>query len=52
MLGSIPTSPLELAGAYAAVANGGKFNAPAPILSITDSSGNAAAGQAHARRRR
>ncbi|MCU1658347.1 MAG: Membrane carboxypeptidase (Penicillin-binding protein), partial [Pseudonocardiales bacterium] len=34
-LGSgIGTSPLELAGAYAAVANGGKYNAPAPILSI------------------
>ena len=43
VLGSVPTSPLELAGAYAAVANGGTFNQPAPILSITDSSGNALA---------
>ncbi len=41
VLGSVPTSPLELAGAYAAVADGGKFNAPAPILSITDSNGSA-----------
>ncbi len=41
VLGSVPTSPLELAGAYAAVANNGKFNAPAPVLSITDSDGNA-----------
>jgi membrane peptidoglycan carboxypeptidase len=40
VLGSIPTSPLELAGAYAAVADGGKFNAPAPVLSIKDSDGN------------
>ena len=39
VLGDIGTSPLEMAGAYAAVANGGVFNAPAPILSITDSSG-------------
>jgi membrane peptidoglycan carboxypeptidase len=39
-LGSgIGTSPLELAGAYAAVANGGTFNAPSPIDSITDSDG-------------
>jgi membrane peptidoglycan carboxypeptidase len=41
VLGSIPTSPLELAGAYAAVANNGVYNAPAPVLSITDSDGNA-----------
>jgi membrane peptidoglycan carboxypeptidase len=40
VLGSIPTSPLELTGAYAAVANGGKYNAPAPVLSIRDSNGN------------
>src|SRR5581483_5228274 len=41
-LGSgLGTSPLELAGAYAAVANGGLFNAPAPILSITDENGHA-----------
>jgi membrane peptidoglycan carboxypeptidase len=38
-LGDIPTSPLELAGAYAAVANNGVFNAPAPVLTITDSTG-------------
>jgi membrane peptidoglycan carboxypeptidase len=41
VLGSVATSPLELAGAYAAVANGGKYNAPAPVLSITDSHGKA-----------
>jgi membrane peptidoglycan carboxypeptidase len=41
VLGSVPTSPLELAGAYAAVANNGKFNDPAPVLSIKDSDGNA-----------
>ena len=41
VLGSVPTSPLELAGAYAAVANGGTFHAPAPILSVTDSNGSA-----------
>jgi membrane peptidoglycan carboxypeptidase len=40
VLGSLPTSPLELAGAYAAVANGGKFNAPAPVISISDSRGH------------
>ena len=39
VLGDVGTSPLELAGAYAAVANTGKFNTPAPILSITDSRG-------------
>jgi membrane peptidoglycan carboxypeptidase len=39
-LGSgIGTSPLELAGAYAAIANNGKLNTPAPILSISDSAG-------------
>ncbi|MDP9118305.1 MAG: penicillin-binding protein [Actinomycetota bacterium] len=39
-LGSgLATSPLELAGAYATVANGGMFNAPAPVVSITDQSG-------------
>ena len=36
VLGDIGTSPLEMAGAYAAVANGGRFNAPAPVISITD----------------
>jgi len=40
-LGSgIATSPLELAAAYAAIANGGKFNAPSPIKSITDENGH------------
>ena len=37
VLGSIPTSPLELAGAYAAVANGGVYAPPRPVLSIHDS---------------
>jgi membrane peptidoglycan carboxypeptidase len=36
VLGDIATSPLELAGAYAAVADGGRFNAPAPVISIED----------------
>jgi membrane peptidoglycan carboxypeptidase len=35
VLGSIPTSPLELTGAYAAIANQGVYNAPAPVRSIT-----------------
>ena len=39
VLGDVGTSPLELSGAYAAVANGGTFNAPAPIVSITDGNG-------------
>lgn len=43
VLGNVPTSPLELAGAYAGVANHGKFLAPTPILSITDGDGNALA---------
>jgi membrane peptidoglycan carboxypeptidase len=38
VLGSVPVSPLELAGAYAAVADGGKYYTPAPVLSIMDSS--------------
>jgi membrane peptidoglycan carboxypeptidase len=41
VLGSVPTNPLEIAGAYAAIANDGVYNAPAPVLSITDSDGNA-----------
>jgi membrane peptidoglycan carboxypeptidase len=41
VLGSIPTSPLEIAGAYAAVANGGKYNAPTPVTAIEDSKDNA-----------
>ncbi len=35
VLGSVPTSALELTAAYAAVANRGRYNAPSPILSIT-----------------
>jgi membrane peptidoglycan carboxypeptidase len=39
-LGSgLGTSPLEMAGAYAAVANGGQFNAPSPVTSITSYGG-------------
>jgi len=34
VLGAVGTSPLEIAGAYSAVANDGVFNAPAPVLSI------------------
>jgi len=34
VLGDISTSPLEIAGAYAAVANDGEFNAPAPVVAI------------------
>ena len=41
VLGDIGTSPLEMAGAYAGVADEGKFNAPAPILSVTDANGQA-----------
>jgi membrane peptidoglycan carboxypeptidase len=39
VLGDISTSPLEIAGAYAAVANDGKFNPPAPVLSVTTDKG-------------
>lgn len=39
VLGSIPTSALELAGAYAAVASYGVYNTPAPIQEITDPAG-------------
>lgn len=39
VLGSVSTSPLELAGAYAAIANDGKFNTPAPVLSIMTDNG-------------
>jgi membrane peptidoglycan carboxypeptidase len=39
VLGDVGTSPLELTSAYAAVANQGKYNAPAPIVRITDYSG-------------
>ncbi|HZY75320.1 MAG TPA: penicillin-binding protein [Jatrophihabitantaceae bacterium] len=34
VLGDISTSPLEIAGAYAAVANDGEFNAPSPVVAI------------------
>ncbi len=36
VLGDVGTSPLEIAGAYAAVANDGKYNSPAPIVSVSD----------------
>ena len=39
-LGYVPTSPLELTGAYAAAANDGAFCKPAPVLSITDQAGH------------
>jgi membrane peptidoglycan carboxypeptidase len=42
-LGQVGTSPLELTGAYAAVANDGVFCAPAPVKSIVDPSGKAIA---------
>lgn len=38
-LGFKPTSPLELTGAYAAVANDGVFCAPSPIVSIKSATG-------------
>ncbi|MGI8678918.1 MAG: transglycosylase domain-containing protein [Jatrophihabitans sp.] len=41
VLGSVGTSPLELTGAYAGVANEGNYNTPAPVISVTDSGGNA-----------
>jgi membrane peptidoglycan carboxypeptidase len=40
VLGAIGTSPLEITGAYAAIANDGMYNAPSPVVSITDSNGN------------
>jgi membrane peptidoglycan carboxypeptidase len=39
-LGVNPVSPLEMAGAYAAIANDGMFNAPYFIDKITDPDGN------------
>lgn len=39
VLGDISTSPLEIAGAYATVANDGRFNPPAPVLSVTTDKG-------------
>jgi membrane peptidoglycan carboxypeptidase len=38
-LGPAATSPLQLTGAYAAVANDGLYCAPSPILSIKDATG-------------
>lgn len=40
VLGSIPTSPLELADAYATVASGGVHHAPQPVLTVQDAQGN------------
>jgi membrane peptidoglycan carboxypeptidase len=40
VLGAVGTSPLELTGAYAGIANDGYYNAPSPVISITDSNGN------------
>jgi membrane peptidoglycan carboxypeptidase len=40
VLGSVSTSALQLASAYATVADNGVYHAPSPILSITDSHGN------------
>ncbi|MGW1061940.1 transglycosylase domain-containing protein [Micromonospora rubida] len=42
-LGVTATTPLDLAGAYAAVAAEGRWCAPMPVLSITDGGGRAAA---------
>ena len=39
VLGFLNASPLEMAGAYAAVANSGKFYQPAPILSVQQQNG-------------
>ncbi|MCX4470301.1 transglycosylase domain-containing protein [Micromonospora sp. NBC_01655] len=41
-LGVTATTPLDLAGAYAAVAAEGRWCAPTPVLSITDSGGRPA----------
>ncbi|HYU66355.1 MAG TPA: transglycosylase domain-containing protein, partial [Jatrophihabitantaceae bacterium] len=38
-LGFAPTSPLQLTGAYATVANDGEYCQPAPVTSIKDASG-------------
>lgn len=42
-LGVVDTTPLDLANAYATVANEGTYCAPSPVSSITDSSGNSLA---------
>ena len=41
VLGSVATSPLELTGAYATVADGGVYHKPAPVTAIFTSDGNA-----------
>jgi membrane peptidoglycan carboxypeptidase len=38
-LGFAPTSPLQLTGAYATVANDGEYCQPAPVVSIKDANG-------------
>ncbi|HEX8631887.1 MAG TPA: transglycosylase domain-containing protein [Catenuloplanes sp.] len=49
-LGVTSTTPLDLANAYATVAADGKYCAPLPVLSITDSTGaKVAAGQPQCR---
>jgi membrane peptidoglycan carboxypeptidase len=40
-LGVVDTTPLDLANAYATVANKGVYCAPLPVLSIKDATGNA-----------
>jgi membrane peptidoglycan carboxypeptidase len=40
-LGVVDTTPLDLANAYATIANKGVYCAPLPVLSIKDASGNA-----------
>jgi membrane peptidoglycan carboxypeptidase len=40
-LGVVDTTPLDLANAYATIANKGVYCAPLPVVSIKDSSGNA-----------
>ncbi|MDQ6850503.1 MAG: transglycosylase domain-containing protein [Actinomycetota bacterium] len=39
VLGDVGTSPLEIAGAYAGVTDNGKYNVPAPIVSVNDNNG-------------
>jgi membrane peptidoglycan carboxypeptidase len=40
VLGAIGTSPLEITGAYAAIANDGDFFAPSPVVSIKNINGD------------
>ena len=37
VLGDVGTSPLEIAGAYATVADNGVYNAPAPVIEVKNS---------------